>query len=246
MALVLSIGALGLGCWSTTQSLTTAQASSGETGFGAAAHDHWFFAVLAAARTRYIATGNVAMVSAAPGAGLSKESVWQAYDGGRRIRHCFVPDRGGPVCAEAELPERLGWGKSAVFIDPANLGSFVTEVRATVTSGDTTYRYRSVSGSTRAGDIRTNAGPTHGVWVQVVGQQALLHCQIERDARPRCRAHAPDVDTFFIKTTILDTVLGVSTIGEEDVLWLSKLGGVFRCTASPSRPKPTCQAAEIR
>jgi hypothetical protein len=237
LALLLMLSTSILGCWSRTDGLTPGVAGPGEAGFGASMHTHVMYAVLAAAVARIYASANVAMVDAGT-SDLPLDSVWQSHDGGRRVRHCFVVDDGKHICADAEMS--VGWGKSVVFIDPVNLGRFLEVVQ--VSGGD--QQITTVAGGlVLDADARLPVAPGHGVWGLVAGDNTIMHCQLEK-ATPRCRALPPD-STLFVKVTLLDSILGVFVIGNENVLWLAKPGGVFRCTASLARPEPTCVAARM-
>ena len=228
-------------CWSHSRSMTPASAGPGETGFGATAHTHTFYAVLAATVVRFQATGNVAMVDAAASE-LPTDSVWQSYDGGGKIRHCFVVQGGRHVCADAEGVD-LAWGKSALFIDPINLGSFITEVHAGGRLGRQSFYGYGRAGSLYAGDDnRMRVAPGHGVWATIT-EGNTMHCQLE-GATPRCREVSQSSEMSFGGRQ--DRPLGVFAHDRQNILWIALQDGVFRCIASPQQPEPQCSAARIQ
>lgn len=234
------IAALMCGCFSRTTPISAAEATAGEAGFGAAVHEHFFYAVLVAARAAFVASGHVAMVDAPAREGLPSDSLWQSYDGGRALRHCFVVEGGEHVCADADLPEGVGrWGTSIVLIDPSNLGRYFAETTIHATDTDRHFFMHIGTGAYDDDGARMPAGPTHGVWARVVDRGGMMHCQLEGDGLPRCR----DLGDAFRPP---DNVLGVFVDGDTDVLWVSTRNEVHRCTSRPSAPEPTCVAARMQ
>ena len=235
-----------LGCWSQTRSLTPGTAREGEVGFGLASHDHVFYAVLAASVTSYTGSANVAMVDdrpeGVPPGGLPRDSVWQSYDGGREIRHCWVLEGGRHVCADAELSNTIGWGKSFVFVDPVNLGRFLvqTQTAASDGRGNGFYAYGWAGGVVdHAEHMRYSLG--RGDWDVVAGELRIVQCQVLR-GQPRCDAVPGEGSMLF---AFPPTVLGVFNQADADVLWIARKDEVLRCTATPAAPVPNCQVATI-
>jgi len=239
LTLLVAVAALASGCFSRTTPVTAAEAGPGEAGFGAAVHEHLFYAVLVAARAAFVASGQVAMVDDPGHEGLPNDSLWQSYAGGRSLRHCFVVKGGDHVCADAELPGDVSWGTSIVLIDPANLGRYFAETTIYATDTDRHFFMYLGAGAYDDEDARMPAGPTHGVWARVVDRGGVMHCQLESDGIPRCR----DLGDDFRPP---DSILGVFLDGDTDVLWVSTNDQVHRCTASPSAPEPTCVAARMQ
>ncbi len=239
------ISILTTACWSRTDTVTAAHAEAGETGFGVSNHTHTAYMVLAAVVATVTASANVAMVESEPSE-LPTDSVWQAYAGGRKVRHCFVVQGGRHICADAALDEPIGWGSSLVFIDPVNLGSFLQQVQSSWTDLDRVYYVQASAGSVETGSgIRMPLGPNHGVWGLLADTRTIMHCQLEK-SQPRCRRLPPDFSILGSDITFLDGVLGVFSNPEEDILWIAKPLGVFRCTASGNKPDPQCVAAKMQ
>lgn len=239
VASLLAMAVLASACFSRTTPVTAGEAQRGEAGFGAAVHEHFIYAVIVATRAAFVASGQVAMVDATSREGIPSDSLWQSYDGGRALRHCFVVQGGDHVCADAEIPEDAGgWGTSIVLVDPANLGRYFAETTVYATDTDRHFFMHIGTGAYDDAGARMPAGPTHGVWARVVDRGGVMHCQLETDGVPRCR----DLGDDFRPP---DNILGVFVDGATDVLWLSTRDQIHRCTASPTAPEPTCVPARM-
>jgi hypothetical protein len=170
--------------------------------------------------------------------------VWRAYDGGRRVEHCFIVQDGRHFCVDAQ-DEELPWGQSLVFVDPVNLGNYLLETQTTAHNGQFYYTQYTASGGYIDTDSLLPAGPGHGVWAVTAGGPTAYHCQLEGNL-PRCRAlpfegEGPSLFGGVSKNVIL----GVFANLREDILWVGRPEGVYRCTASPAQPKPRCVPARM-
>ncbi|MEM9693977.1 MAG: hypothetical protein AAGA56_15625, partial [Myxococcota bacterium] len=201
---------------------------------------------------RYQSTGQVAMTDSSDVPGVT-DSVWQSFDGGGRVRHCYVVDGGQHVCREV-VEVDLFWGKSVDFIDPVNLGRFLIENTTAASNGRQTVVVRGVGGSYRSPNNRTTnsnrsrklpATAHHGVWAAVAGGEKLYHCQLEND-EPRCRLLPIEGEgvTPFVGPRPA-AILGVFTKKKYDVLWIARDQDIFRCTAGRERPTPKCKRARM-
>jgi hypothetical protein len=243
-----------LGCSKYTVGVTAASARPGESGFGAAIHRRG----VAAGSTTTAGIGQAAIVDPEPPPGSPGDALWQVHGAGRKLRHCTVLPDGSRVCAAVQLPERVQG--ALLILDPVNLGRYVT---VTQVSGVGYGSYVHASGSPvfaddaatarRSGRDRKSrsrwrlpATKTHGIWVrQDNNVKPPWHCQLE-ESGPTCRS-LPSVAAPFVGQVFFnDGVMGLMTIDEVDILWLSQFSAILRCTASRAQPAPLCQAAEMR
>lgn len=206
-------------------------------GFGAAIHGRSSF--IAGSVTAAVA--QAAVVETGLPAGLPGDAVWQVYMGGQRLRHCTVYVDRTQHCTEAALPEPVK-SDAMTIVDPKNLGRTLTVTR--VAGG-----YAQASGSFDPDTSEPLAAtPGHGIWVRRTNQLAApWHCQVEADGRPRCRSLPPDANVVFLGNTFFyESILGVFTLKDVNVLWISRFSAVHRCTASRAQPEPACTAAKMQ
>lgn len=206
-------------------------------GFGAAIHGNSNFFT----KTTTAAVAQAAVVDTQLPAGMPGDAAWQVYGGGRRLRYCTVYVDQTHLCTEAELPEPVK-SDTLTIVDPKNLGRALTITR--VTGG-----YAQASGSFDLDTSeRLSATPGHGIWVRRTNQLAApWHCQVETDSRPRCRSLPVDAKVAFIGNAFFyEGVMGVFTLKDVSVLWISRFSTVHRCTASRAQPEPACTAAKMQ
>jgi hypothetical protein len=246
-----------VGCTKRTVGVTAASARPGEIGFGAAIHMRGVNAGVASTSTTTAGIGQAAIVDREPPPGSPGDALWQVHGAGQKIRHCTVLPDGSHACAAAQLPERKVQG-TLLILDPVNLGRYVTITRY---SGAGYGSYVHSSGTRIfTGDAATAlpserksrsrsrlpATKTHGIWVRQDNDvKPPWHCQLE-ESGPVCRS-LPGVSAPFVGQVFFnDGVMGLMTIDEVDILWLSQGSRIIRCAASRAQPDPSCQAAEMR
>lgn len=213
------------GCWS-TQPLTVAEAPPGTVGYGLEEHIQVIYLVIAGARTRIVSTGHAAYSPE-----IGPDALWRVHGGGGfRLEHC-VGD-GLARCTDATFDEKPG--RIITLVDPANLGSTITQT--TVSGPDSTTV--TTNGVVQLDGVTAyEASPNHGVWVRAARSQRLYYCHVASGA-PTCQS----VGRFGFPLAVM-TLAGADPT---DVMWVNRFGMIERCTATASRPTPVCQPATIQ